>query len=216
MSICSRCSAPVRPVVAVDIDGTLSEYHRSITEFACNYWDRKVPSGDWNGRGDFESWMGLTQSQYREAKLAYRQGGYKRTAQWQPGAYDFMMALGALNVEVWITTTRPWNRLDSVDPDTRFWLDRYGVRYDHLLYDDHKYLRLAELVEPSRVVAVFEDLPEMITEACHVFIASAVMQIARPYNWPHPIATTIAFWQEGLERLNDNIKRWEDRQCQTA
>ena len=210
MRLCSKCSAPITPIVAVDIDGTLSEYHRSITAFACKYWNVEEPLGVWNGKGNFEDWMGLSQEQYREAKLAYRQGGYKRVAPWQPGAYDFITALSQMDVEMWITTTRPWNRLDSVDPDTRFWLDRYRVKYDHLLYDDHKYLRLAELVDPWRVIAVFDDLPDMIEEACKVFPAQAVVQVSRSYNWSHPTATTITSWADGLNIVESNLQLWKE------
>jgi hypothetical protein len=176
--LCSECSAPVPPIVAVDIDGTLSEYHDAISRFSCNYWNVPLRKEPWNGVGNFEDWLGLTRLQYQEAKLAYRQGGYKRTAAWQPGAMEFMWWLAQQPVEIWITTTRPWNRLDSVDPDTRFWLDRHQVRYDHLLYDDHKYAKLAELVDPTRVICVIDDLPEMIAEAethlpmaCHWLMA---------------------------------------------
>ncbi len=182
MSLCSKCSAPVRPIVAVDIDGTLSEYHDAISEFSCAYWDVPAPLDSWDGRGNFEDYLGLTQTQYREAKLAYRQGGYKRTAAWQPGAYEFMQWLAGQPVEIWITTTRPWNRLDSVDPDTRFWLDRHNVRYDHLLYHDHKYQELMRLVDPQRVVAVVDDLPEMVKEADECLEYTQAFLIMRTHN----------------------------------
>lgn len=182
MSLCSKCSAPVVPIVAIDIDGTLSEYHDAISKFSCNYWDVPLPATPWDGQGNFEDHLGLTQAQYREAKLAYRQGGYKRTAMWQPGALDFMRWLADQPVEIWITTTRPWNRLDSVDPDTRFWLDRYKVSYAHLLYDDHKYQQLANLVDPSRVLAVIDDLPEMVQEADDTFPESLVFLMRRAHN----------------------------------
>jgi len=209
VNLCSDCSAPIRPIVAVDIDGTLSEYHRKLTAFATDYWNKKIPSGIvWNGHGDFEDWLGLTREQYQEAKLAYRQGGYKRTAEWQPGAEEFMARLGLLNVEVWITTTRPWNRLDSVDPDTRFWLDRHGVHYDHLLYDDHKYKRLSEIVDPGRVIAVVEDLPDMTAEAVEVFGSNQVIQMQRDHNWPNEECWYLEDFSSAFKVVCMNLNKW--------
>jgi len=211
VSLCSKCSAQVKPIVAIDLDGTLSEYHGAISKFACDYWDVRQPMVAWNGRGNMEDHLGLTQAQYREAKLAYRQGGYKRTANWQPGAHEFMSMLAFVeDIEIWITTTRPWNRLDSVDPDTRFWLDRHHVRYDHLLYDDHKYHKLAELVDPSRVILVVEDLPEMIREALEVFKPEAVVRMHRLYNWQVGNECGLQLFSSLSRVLLDNLRLWKE------
>jgi hypothetical protein len=170
------------PIVAVDIDGTLAEYHLRLAEFACDYHDLPVPTQPWDGLGDYEYFLGMSQAMYREAKLAYRQGGYKRTAPVMPKALDFMNWLNTQPVEIWITTTRPWSRLDSVDPDTQFWLKRHGIGFSHLLFDDHKYQKLAHIVNPDRVIAVIDDLPEMLGEAREYLPNALPFLIARPHN----------------------------------
>ncbi|NIN99769.1 MAG: hypothetical protein GTO49_33345, partial [Anaerolineae bacterium] len=177
MSRCSECSARVRPIVAVDIDGTLAEYHKHLGDHICRYfgmeWKQHPIYDPWDGEGNYEDYFGITQAQYREAKLAFRQGGFKRWAPVMPGVAALRHTLTGLkqthDLEVWVTTTRPWNRLDSTDPDTRHWLDRHFPLYDHLLYDDNKYERLAEIVDRDRVVAVVDDLPEMWAQAARVF-----------------------------------------------
>lgn len=179
---CTDCSAAVLPIVAVDIDGTLAEYHLRLAEFACEYHDLPVPPIEWNGEGDYEDFLGMSQAMYREAKLAYRQGGYKRTAPLYPKALDFMHWLSTQPVEVWITTTRPWSRLDSVDPDTKFWLHRHGIEYKHLLFDECKYRKLSEIVDRDRVIAVVDDLPEMIDEAGDYLPSAERILIRRPHN----------------------------------
>jgi hypothetical protein len=209
---CTECSAQVRPIVAVDVDGTISEYHEELAGHVSRYFNIPLPAMPWDGLGNFEDYLGITQHQYREAKLAYRQGGFKR---WSPVMKDVHILEWHLRtlhgrglLEVWITTTRPWNRLDSVDPDTRFWLDNNFPVYDYLLYDDHKYPKLAELVEPSRVVGVLDDLPEMIAEATESFAGAVVRMVNRPHNvHAHPscIRTSIPdFCQE----LNSQVERW--------
>ena len=108
MTLCTECGREIKPIVAVDIDGTLAEYHLTLQRFACDYWDIPQPVATWGGLGNFEDHLGITQAQYREAKLAYRQGGYKRMAPAYPFAIQFMNWLNQLDVELWITTTRPW------------------------------------------------------------------------------------------------------------
>lgn len=202
---CTECSAAVRPIVAVDIDGTLAEYHIRLAEFAWDYHDLPRKIELWDGRGNYEDWLGMSQAQYREAKLAYRQGGYKRMALPYQHAFMFMQALDALDVEIWITTTRPWSRLDSVDPDTRFWLERHGVPYTHLLYDDHKYQKLSNIVDPRRVIAVVDDLPEMIAEANEYLPNALALLIARPHNRTEPVRYDML---EAFECIENMAEQW--------
>ena len=40
---CSVCSDQVKPIVALDIDGTLGEYHGQFVKFATMYFDTSFP-----------------------------------------------------------------------------------------------------------------------------------------------------------------------------
>jgi hypothetical protein len=177
---CTGCRTRITPVFVSDIDGTLSDYHEPFTKFGCRFHNRPIPNEPWDGKGEFEDYMGLTKAEYREAKLAYRQGGGKRLQPVYRGAKGLVDIARELGCEIWLTTTRPWNRFDSTDPDTRHWLDKHSIPYDHLLYDDDKYERLAERVDRDRVILVIEDLHEQYLEARDLF-GNAVM-IERPHN----------------------------------
>lgn len=180
--LCSSCGEIVRPVVAIDIDGTLGDYHGHFALFAKEYFDLGWVPMSWDGLGDWEEHLGLTKEQYREAKLAYRQGGQKRTMPLFPGAQQLTSEVRNQGAELWLTTTRPWLRLDSVDPDTREWLRRNNIQYDHLLYDDDKYLKLSQIVSKDRVVAVLDDLQEDCERAAEIFGIDVVMNRANQYN----------------------------------
>jgi hypothetical protein len=54
------------------------------------------------------------------------------------GGQTFVDTLRAEGAEVWLTTTRPHDRFDRVDPDTREWCRRNGINFDGLLYDGDK------------------------------------------------------------------------------
>lgn len=157
---CTHCSEVVRPVVALDIDGTMGDYFESLFTFAEMWLGRgwQTWAFTYDGTTKLARHMGIGDEEYRAMKLAYRQGGGKRMMPIIPGAHMLSHALRREGVEVWITTTRPYNRFDSTDPDTREWLRRHDVYYDHLIYDDDKYARLLESVDRERVVAVLEDL----------------------------------------------------------
>src|SRR5690242_19371376 len=76
---------PLAPVVGMDIDGNLGDYHSHFVWFL-NYI--YYPNGygfrglyaDWSKTetGEFSEALGMDKADYRAAKLAYRQGGLKR------------------------------------------------------------------------------------------------------------------------------------------
>ncbi len=162
-----------KPIVALDIDGTLGNYHANFLEFAARYfdvrpdrWSLDVP----NPGLPLWEWMGISHRNYRDAKLAYRQGGWKR---WMPvyeGAAHMTRQIRDAGAEVWLCTTRPYLRLDNVDPDTREWLRRNQIHYDALLFDPAheedgtKYDELFRQVG-GRVASIVDDLPAMLTAA---------------------------------------------------
>lgn len=157
--LCSNCSGHIRPVVAIDIDGTLGDYHGSLFDFAQKFLGTTFHHlAEFDGTQEISDFLGLTKEEYRVMKLAYRQGGQKRMMPVFTGVYNLMWEMAKLEVEIWITTTRPWQRFDSTDPDTRHWLDRNKIPWDHLLFDDDKYKVLCDVVDPARVVGVLDDL----------------------------------------------------------
>ncbi len=181
-----------KPVVALDIDGTLGDYHANFLEFACRYFDNenfRNMIGEPNPGLPLWQHMGIPERDYRDAKLAYRQGGWKRWMPVYPAASSLTRMARHLGAEVWLCTTRPYLRLDNVDPDTREWLRRNEIEYDALLFDPvdesvSKYAELVRQVGRERIVSVVEDLPEMITEASRLSIPVASPGIIRsqPYN----------------------------------
>jgi hypothetical protein len=194
--LCTKCSEVVKPVVAIDIDGTLGNYHKHFLDFAQSYLGVSIPSWEcsqYNGVESFRDWtcklFGIDQATWYQIKLAYRQGGMKRT---MPVTFDarlFTKRIRDLNAELWLTTSRPYNRLDNIDPDTREWLRRNHIDFDHLLYDDDKYQLLSELVDKRRVVMVLDDLGEMYDAAESVFFPGVAV-LKR--NW----------WNSGVHRPN--------------
>ena len=177
---CTACDRKVQPIIAVDIDETLGMYHEHFRHFAMQYWQRPL-APNYDGSCKFGDWLGLTTEAYRECKLAYRQGGGKRTMPIYQGARWFIQTVHDAGAEVWLTTTRPYLRLDSTDPDTRFWLETHGIKYDALLYDDDKYQRLAQHVDPERVVMVLDDLDVQVSAATELF-GDAAWMIQRQSN----------------------------------
>jgi FMN phosphatase YigB (HAD superfamily) len=178
------------PVVALDIDGTLGNYHRHFLWFAELYFGRDFPRPDEVNPGRrLSEFMGIPHHEYQQCKLAYRQGGMKRCMPYYPGASQLTQQIRAAGAKVWICTTRPYLRLDNIDPDTREWLRRSRIRYDAVIFDsplsgDHgvgKYEDLVNQVGTDRIVAAVDDLPEQIDLAKSAGIKTLYIR-DQPYN----------------------------------
>lgn len=228
-----RTNGHGEPVVAVDIDGTLAGYHEWFLRFAELYTGKKMPdTSAINDGKPLHQFMGLTKTQYREVKLAYRQGGMKRSmpcidnASWlisrirrnacmrnrfKPGS----CSSHGLGAEVWICTTRPYLRLDNIDPDTREWLRRNRIKYDALLFDptdgDNKYRELARQAG-DRVAIALEDLPAQALSA-HRHGVPIVALRRQPYNetWNDLELPWVYRWTEATsayELVCAAIEKW--------
>lgn len=177
-----RTNGDGKPVVALDIDGTLGDYHGHFLWFAERWIGKPMPDPDDINPGlRLHAFMGVPLRTYRECKLAYRQGGLKRFMPVYDGAADLCRDIRRAGAEVWICTTRPYLRLDNIDPDTREWLRRNGIAYDAVLFGEEKYRELKRQAG-ARVTLVLEDLPELFWQAQRLFPRADVWLRAQPYN----------------------------------
>jgi hypothetical protein len=170
------------PVVALDIDGTSGDYHGHFTRFAELYMGRPMPDPtQYTGGVPFHKHLGVSRSTYNTMKLAYRQGGMKRSMPVYEGIGDFTRHVRNSGCRLWICTTRPYLRLDNIDPDTRHWITRRAhMQYDGILYGQHKYRDLASAVGADNVVVVYDDLPKMLEQSLGLGMVSCLR--AQPYN----------------------------------
>lgn len=214
---CTDCGKQLKPVVVFDIDGTLSDYHETFTSFCEDYFGFDMPHG-WDGTGNFENYLRLTRPQYREAKLAYRQGGNKRWAPMYPGSRQMVIEAVRSGSEVWIATTRPWQRLDNIDPDTREWLARNSLNVDGLLFGEDKYHRLLKAIDRERIAACVEDLAEQFDQAS--MLGLPVIQIERRHNrapgvrrMPRGNIDVVRDWvQHRIDQWKDNNEQGDSKQ----
>lgn len=218
---CTECSKSIRPIVAVDIDGTTADYHFSFFKFAAEWMGRPALTGlewaqDYHGDRDIATHMGIDKRLYREIKLAYRQGGMKRSLNPMPGASELFCYLADQGIEIWITTTRPYLQFGNIDGDTREWLRRHDFPYDHILFDDHKYRRLSELVEPARVVAVLEDQCLDWYEANGAGLNPLLVRSR--YNWQadNMPALCVEGLAGALQAVQYNLEQWRSKNGVTA
>ena len=174
--------APWAPVVALDIDGTLCAYHQHFTRFAEQWTGKPMPDvAEPTGGVPFHKHLGISKSTYRRIKLAYRQGGMKRSMPVYPGVGDLTRHIRSKGCQVWICTTRPYLSLDNIEPDTRHWLrERAHAQFDNVLFGEHKYRDLVKAVGRNRVVMIADDLPAMIDQACDLGLRAYLK--AQPYN----------------------------------
>jgi hypothetical protein len=209
---CTKCSHVIKPVVGIDIDGTLGNYHLHFERFAREWlgfpeglskynYDGSIRYRDW-----FTSAYNVSTEVFRTIKLAYRQGGQKRTMPVYNGASQLTKRLQDHGVEVWLCTTRPYLRLDSIDPDTQEWVRRNAIFFDHLLYGPNKYKRLSELVDFERVVAVLDDDSRHLAEATEIGYTGILRRTSYNSSCDHPYIATSLFNASDLIMMG--VKRW--------
>lgn len=213
---CTQCSREVKPIVAIDIDGTLGDYHSHFINFADVYLGRQestlVNPMLYNGKGSFREWCckwwGIEEGTWKQIKLAYRQGGMKRSMPVYDGAGALCREVKAEGAELWLTTTRPFLRLDNIDPDTRFWLDRQGIDPDGLLYDEKKYELLGSYVDKERVVAVLDDQPDQWNEAARVFGWRIPILRRNTFNRGIPSDCYVDNLNWAIDVISERIDKW--------
>lgn len=179
-----------KPVIALDVDGTLGDYHAHFLWFAERWLGRQMPPAtEVNPGMRLSTFMDVPHREYRECKLAYRQGGLKRWMPCYPFASELTRNIRKTGADVWICTSRPYMRLDNVDPDTREWLRRNEIEYDAVIYegiheeeiDNGKYYDLVDQVGLQRIIAVADDLPEQLQDARLQGIGQVYVR-DQPYN----------------------------------
>lgn len=211
---CSNCSEEVRPVVAIDIDGTLGNYHQAIVDFAQGWLGRFGLAEPYRGDEPYHAWFTRTfevdRTTFRAIKLAFRQGGMKRTMAAYLGARDLVGELGEAGAEVWLTTTRPHDRFDRVDPDTREWLRRNDIGFSGLLYSGDKMKELALRIDPVRVVAVLDDQLDVMEDASAFFGAGVPIlrktRFNREVRWPVEV-TNLA---DAGDLIQQRLTAWKE------
>lgn len=147
---------PDSPVVALDLDGTLGDYHRHFERFA-QMWTGRDLSWNPEHKGSFAAQLGMSKATYRQCKLAYRMGGMKRSMPVFNNAVELTRTIRSRGVRVIACTTRPYLQMSTIDLDTQHWMRRHGLQVDHILYGEHKYRDLVKSVGRDRVVCVMDD-----------------------------------------------------------
>lgn len=208
-----------KPVVALDIDGTLGDYHRHFLWFAEKWLDTPMPPADEVNPGmRLSEFMGIPHHVYQNCKLAYRQGGLKRFMPVYPHAHELTRNIRTNGAEVWLCTTRPYLRLDNIDPDTREWLRRNKITYDAVIFESledgllsSKYDDLVRQVGVDRIVAAVDDLPEQVNTAIHAGIKKVYVR-DQPYNRdPAITAQRVASLEELDMCIRHDIADWRNQ-----
>ena len=197
------------PIIALDIDGTLGDYHSHFLWFAEKWLDLRMPDPmEMNPGLPLHVFMGVSHETYRECKLAFRQGGLKRFMPAYPGVDKLSRSIHDQGAEAWICTTRPYLRLDNIDPDTREWLRRTRVEYDAVLFGEEKYAELKRQAG-DRVAGVIDDLPEQCSKAVDEGFNVAIRE--QPYNdtWRNPHVNRVANVSEMIDWSKEMIYKWK-------
>jgi phosphoglycolate phosphatase-like HAD superfamily hydrolase len=213
----------MRPVIGLDIDGTLLAYHPHFVRFARDWLgdDGLDPYG-YDARQPLHQYLGVSKAMYRRCKLAYRRGELKRSLlpldRPYPQARELTHQLRRKGFDIWLCTTRPYLSHDTVDEATRHNLRRNGVLYQGIIWGQHKYRELVRTVGAERVVGVLDDLPEMCNQATSLGLRTAFA--VREHNQQQLLTFGVSgVYPWALARTHDDtinlfdiwLKEWQQR-----
>lgn len=193
----------VKPVVGLDIDGTVGKYHDHFIAFAEEWVGKEMRRG-YDGTVSLAKWCGVSKATYRAIKLAYRQGGMKRSMPYYDGARDLTVGLRKAGAEVVVCTTRPYLHLSNIEPDTLHSLKRNGIQYDGLIMGEHKYRQLAREYGRENIVMVLDDLPEQLTVAASLGLPAVLRRNGHnaTTEWTPDVHDLDSALRVGLHRIH--------------
>lgn len=186
---------PESPVVALDLDGTLGDYHRHFEAFA-RMWSGRDIRWEPAVKGSFAAQLGMSKATYRQCKLAYRMGGMKRSMPVFEEARELTMAIRKRGVRVIACTTRPYLHMSTIDLDTQHWMRRHGLQVDYILYGEHKYRDLVRSVGRDRIVCAMDDDASQLAIAKSLGI-STIMRLNEANKSYGPLVNEL--WVKDLE-----------------
>ncbi len=201
----------MKPIVALDIDGTLGNYHGHFLKFAEAWYGRPMPAADTINPGlPLHKFMRTSKATYRQCKLAYRQGGLERSMPVYPGASELTQQVRKAGASIWLCTTRPYLKYDQLYKDTLHWCRRNHIQYDAIIHGPHKYRDLVRNVGAERVAAVADDLPELVEQANMAGLPTILRD--QPYNRhyfpPHGMRAVDMF--DLTYMISKLIQQWKD------
>lgn len=198
---------PNAPVVAIDLDGTLGDYHSHFLRFAADWYGREMPAPEEINPGlPLHKFMRTSKATYRQCKLAYRQGGLERSMPIYDGANELCRSIRKGGAELWLCTTRPYLKYDQLYKDTLHWLRRHRIPYDAVIHGPNKYRDLSRTVAKSRVAAVLDDLPEMYTQAQSLDMIAILRD--QPYNRHFKCADRAIDLEQAQKIILDYLDLW--------
>lgn len=200
-------------VVGIDVDGTLGDYHGHFLRFAEGWLGKQMPDPQEINPGlPLHKFMRVSKERYRKVKLAYRQGGLKRSMPCYDGARELTVEIRKAKAEIWICTSRPYLQHGPIEPDTREWLRRNGIQYDNIIWGEHKYRDLYKMCGDN-VVATLEDLPTMVRQ-CNGLMIDCIIR-DQPYNKDEPGPRAMDLWG-AQDSLLARLEMWRERHGRRA
>jgi phosphoglycolate phosphatase-like HAD superfamily hydrolase len=197
------------PIVAIDVDGTLGDYHGHFLRFAADWYGREMPDpAEINPGLPLHKFMRTSKATYRQCKLAYRQGGLERSMPVYDGANELCRSVRKAGAELWLCTTRPYLKYDQLYKDTLHWLRRHRIPYDAVIHGPNKYRDLVRTVARDRVAAVLDDLPELITQADTIGLDTILRD--QPYNSHFDHHWRVYDMEDAENAILLHIKKWKE------
>jgi len=177
-------------VCALDIDGILYPWPETFVEFCkANYEKLKTAT--------FEDIENLNIKS--RLKDEYRTSGIKAKAGVIDGASEFTNLLKEKGYTIVLITSRPYQKYQRIYADTLEWLNRHNIKFDAIIWEEHKEDYLAKNL--SNVEFVVEDDPDNIQK----LVNYDFQVFGKKTQYNENSRNSNAIWFSNLKQILENI-----------
>ena len=165
-------------IVGVDIDGVLAAYPEHFLDFVNRKMNTNYKVEELSSYNIYEA-LDLPNEVTKELKDEFRQSGEKRYIPVLDEAKWFLKTLKKNNYQIVLLSARPYKKYRRIFADTKEWLEKNGLVYDAILWDEDKCSRLIKEFGENSVEFFVED---NLSNANSVANTAKVYLLNKSYN----------------------------------
>jgi uncharacterized HAD superfamily protein len=144
-------------IVGVDIDGVLADYPDCFINYVNDKVGTNFKAEDLDQYNLYEAITDIPTEVMKELKHDFRKSGQLKKVGVLPGAKEFLQSLRNKSYKIVLLSARPYKEYRRIFADTKEWLDKNGLIYDAILWDEDKLNRLIREFGENNVSFFVED-----------------------------------------------------------
>lgn len=192
-------------VVGVDIDGVLADYPDCFIDYVNDKVGTDFKAEDLDQYNLYEAITDIPTEVMKGLKHEFRKSGELKKVGVLPGAKEFLQSLKNKGYKIVLLSARPYKEYRRIFADTKEWLDKNGLVYDAILWDEDKLNRLIREFGENNVSFFVEDNlknANSISKSTKVYLLNKSYNQGKTENNIYRISSLKEVLENEKERIN--------------